>query len=180
MNHVYLALGSNRGNRIATLEKAIKLIEHNNCHLLRKSSFYETKPWKMEDKTNFINAVISVDTPISAIELMKSILKIEEKMGRKRYTPQSFMDKDIPENTINSHKEDVRYKPRIIDIDILFFNDELISIPGLKIPHCQIDKRMFVLAPLNEIAPGYIHPVMMKSIAQLMEECRDKEGLKKL
>jgi 2-amino-4-hydroxy-6-hydroxymethyldihydropteridine diphosphokinase len=159
MNKAYLSLGSNRGDRMANLYRAIKLLADWAGTIAVISSFYETQPWKMMDETEFFNQVLLLETNLSAKQLMDIIIQIESVMGRVR--------------TI------AKYEPRTIDIDILFFNDEISNEEGLIIPHPLLQERRFVLEPLSEIAPDFIHPVFKKSILQLLTDCKDKSLIKK-
>lgn len=161
MNHVYLALGSNRGDRRNNLQNAIKLLVEKAGKIVCASSLYETQPWQMNDATQFLNQVVLLDTGLTAPDLIKVILGIEESMGRVRSN-----------NTI--------YESRTIDIDILFFNNEILNSSLLTIPHPQITKRRFVLEPLSEIAPAYIHPQLNKSVSELLSSCTDEHSISKL
>lgn len=152
MNEVFLLTGGNIGDRMDYLQKAKKTVEKKCGRVLKQSSVYETAAWGMENQEAFLNQVLKIETLLRPDELLKSILQIEEELGRKR---------------------ELKYGPRTIDIDILFFNDEIIDRPGLKIPHPQLQNRRFVLIPLNEIAPEKIHPIFQKNISQLLAECRD-------
>lgn len=152
MNEAYLLTGGNIGGRFNYLLKAKEEVEKRCGHILQQSSIYETAAWGKEDQNSFLNQVLKIETSLSAENLLKSILQIEEDLGRKR---------------------EEKYGPRIIDIDILFFNEDVIDIDGLKIPHPQLQNRKFVLAPLNEIAPQKVHPVFCKTISQLLAECAD-------
>ncbi len=159
MNKAYLSLGSNRGDRMANLEKAIKLLGEWAGNITRVSSLYETPPWKMSDETNFMNQVLLIETKLDANELMDIIIQIELIMGRVRTTK--------------------GYEPRIIDVDIIFYNEQIINNDRLTIPHPLIQERRFILHPLNEIAPEFMHPVLKKSIGQLLLECEDKSAIRK-
>lgn len=152
MNEVYLLTGGNIGNRLEYLSKAKEEIRKRCGLVLKESSIYETAAWGMEDQKSFLNQVLKIETALAPKELLKSILQIEEELGRKR---------------------NLKYGPRTIDIDILFFNDEVIDQQGLKIPHSQIQNRRFVLVPLTEIAPTKIHPVFRRSVSQLLADCPD-------
>jgi 2-amino-4-hydroxy-6-hydroxymethyldihydropteridine diphosphokinase len=159
MNKTYLSLGSNRGDRMVNLERAIKLLGEWAGNIMLVSSLYETPPWRMADETNFLNQVLLMETKLDATELMDIIIQIELIMGRVRTT--------------------TGYEPRTIDIDILFYNEQIINNGRLTIPHPLIQLRRFILHPLNEIAPEFVHPVLKKSIGQLLLECEDKSAIRK-
>jgi len=152
MNEVYILTGGNIGPRMKYLQNAKKEIKTRCGKILQQSSVYETAAWGNEEQNAFLNQVLKVETQFNAGELLNAILKIEEDLGRKR---------------------ELKYGPRTIDIDIIFFNCEKIDHPGLKIPHPQMQNRRFVLIPLNEIAPEKIHPVLKKTVSQLLAECPD-------
>jgi 2-amino-4-hydroxy-6-hydroxymethyldihydropteridine diphosphokinase len=152
MNEAYLLTGGNIGNRLEYLSKAKEEIRKRCGNILQESSIYETAAWGMEEQEAFLNQVLKIETSLNPEHLLKSILQIEEELGRKR---------------------NLKYGPRTIDIDILFFNDEVVDQQGLKIPHSQIQNRRFVLVPLNEIAPNKIHPAYQKAVSQLLDECPD-------
>jgi 2-amino-4-hydroxy-6-hydroxymethyldihydropteridine diphosphokinase len=159
MNKAYLLIGGNEGDRFLHMQQARTNIEHICGQLLQVSSLYETAPWGKTDQADFLNQVMLIGTKFSPEELLLSILTIEEKGGRKRT---------------------VKNAPRIIDIDILFYNRLILEKPGLSIPHPRIADRRFVLEPLNEISPDFIHPVIGKTIHQLLLECKDELGVKKI
>jgi len=159
MNKAYLLTGGNEGDRFLNMQQARTNIEHICGQLLLVSSLYETAPWGNADQADFLNQVLLVETKLSPQELLRSIFFIEEKGGRKRT---------------------VKNAPRTIDIDILFYNHLVLEEPGLTIPHPRIADRRFVLEPLNEISPDYLHPVLGKSIRQLLEECTDELAVKKI
>ncbi len=158
MNKVYLLLGSNQQNPVKQLVLAKKLIARKN-ELLRQGSIYETSAWGNTNQPNFLNQVIVINTKLSAEKLMLEMLSIEKKMGRIRTKKNA---------------------PRIIDIDILFFNKEILNTALVQLPHPQIQNRKFVLIPLNELAPQFKHPVLQKTIHQLLRICNDTLDVKKL
>ena len=158
MNRTYLLLGSNMGNSKQQLATAQKHIEKNIGNIIRHSSLYQTAAWGKTDQPDFLNQVILVETEFTANNIMQAILTIEKKMGRLRT---------------------VKNAPRIIDIDILLFNKEIIESPALSVPHPQLQNRLFVLIPLNELSPNLIHPVLKKTIHQLLRVCPDKLAVKK-
>jgi 2-amino-4-hydroxy-6-hydroxymethyldihydropteridine diphosphokinase len=159
MNKAYLLTGGNEGDRYLQLQQARTNIEHICGQFLLVSSLYETAPWGKPDQPDFLNQVLLVETKLGPQALLRAILSIEEKGGRKRT---------------------VKNAPRSIDIDILFYNLLVLEEPGLSIPHPRIADRRFVLEPLNEISPEFIHPVFGKSIHQLLLECKDELAVKKI
>ena len=159
MNISFLLIGGNDGDRKANLAKALGNVEESGCRILRRSSLYETAPWGKANQNDFLNQAVQIQSSLDAPSLMDELLKIEEKMGRKRLE---------------------KYGSRIIDIDILFFNDAIIDSPRLIIPHPEIQNRRFVLAPMEEIAADLVHPVLRKSIRDLLAICPDKLEVKKL
>jgi 2-amino-4-hydroxy-6-hydroxymethyldihydropteridine diphosphokinase len=159
MNKAYLLTGGNEGDRYLNMQQARTNIEHICGRLLQVSSLYETAPWGETNQADFLNQVLLIETIWSPRELLKAILQMEEKGGRIRT---------------------VKNAPRTIDIDILFYDQMVIEEPGLSIPHPRIADRRFVLEPLNEISPGYEHPVLHKTIHQLLLECTDELAVKKI
>ena len=158
MNKAYLLIGGNLGHREENLSTAIKLIAVQCGQVSKTSSLYETAAWGNTDQPSFLNQALEISTSLNARQLLRRILKVEKEMGRIR-------------------KE--KLGPRSIDIDILFFNNERYSLRFLQVPHPEIQNRRFALVPLAEIAPDLIHPVLKKSIPQLLHECPDKLRVKK-
>lgn len=159
MNKTYLLLGSNMGNSRQQLAVAQKNIEKDIGKIIRQSHLYQTAAWGKTDQPDFINQVVIVDTRLSAAEAMNAILIIEKNMGRIRT---------------------LKNAPRIIDIDILFFNKETIKTKLLTVPHPLLQQRRFVLVPLNELSPRFIHPLLNKTVSQLLKDCPDKLDVKKI
>ncbi|CAN5408366.1 2-amino-4-hydroxy-6-hydroxymethyldihydropteridinediphosphokinase [soil metagenome] len=159
MNKSYLLLGSNMGDSGRQLKSAMKLIDQKIGQVTHKSGLYQTEAWGNTDQPDFLNQVIIVDTKLPALTLLQEILLIEEEMGRVRT---------------------IKNAPRIIDIDILFFNKDIISNKNLTIPHPEIANRRFVLIPLNELSPNFKHPIFNKSIHQLLSVCTDELNVKKV
>lgn len=158
MNTAYLLLGSNLKNPEQQLFSARNLIAAEMGEILKTSSLYTTAAWGNTDQPDFLNQVIVVNTYFSAETLMETILKIEKNMGR-----------------IRTQKN----APREIDIDILFFNNDIINLPELIIPHPLLQERKFVLIPLSEIAPNYKHPILLKTTQELLEICTDSLDVQK-
>ncbi len=152
MHTIYLALGANVGDKKANIEKAILLLEEK-IHVLKIAPLYETKPWGYKMQDNFLNTALQAITDLSPQDLLLFIKKIEEKIGRiKRF----------------------KNGPREIDIDILFYDQLVYKSKDLQIPHPGITERDFVLQPLFYINPDFIHPVLQKSIRQLLQELSKK------
>ena len=149
MSLVYLGLGSNLGDKEMNLSTAISRLSATVGRVLCQSSFYVSKAWGYMSENDFLNAVVLIETDLSPFDLLRETQNIEKHIGRKEKTAGND------------------YSDRIIDIDILFYNDEIINHRNLKIPHPLIIERDFVLTPLTEIAPDYIHPVKEKTIKEL-------------
>jgi 2-amino-4-hydroxy-6-hydroxymethyldihydropteridine diphosphokinase len=159
MNIAYLLIGGNEGDRSAYLQETTRRIQYPGSRLLQNSSVYETAAWGKTDQKAFLNQALVLETPLDAPSLMKRLLATEEELGRVRTE---------------------RYGSRTIDIDILFFNEDVIRMDWLTIPHPEVVRRRFALTPMDEIAPGYIHPVLHKTIHILLAECPDQLEVKKL
>lgn len=154
MNVAFLCLGGNIGNREFTLKQAVEKINLEIGQVTRQSNYFETEAWGVENQDKYLNQCISVETILSSNEVLKKSLEIELSLGRKR-----------------NHKE--TYEPRTIDIDLLFYNSDIIQTKDLAIPHPRLHLRKFVLIPLNEIAPNFSHPILNKTINTLLLECED-------
>ena len=146
---IVLGFGSNLGDREGLILSAYRLLEEELGELIKKSSFIETSPWGFESENSFINSVAVFETKKTPLEALEICNKIEKELGRQR-------------NSL--HKG---YQNRTIDIDILFYEDIILDTPTLKIPHPLIEERDFVLIPLKEILPNFIHPVLKKEIKDI-------------
>jgi len=158
MNTAYLLTGGNLGNRQQFLRDAAASIETNCGRVSRLSAIYETEAWGKTDQPSFLNQALELETGLQPDTLIKELLAIEEKLGRRRTE---------------------KYGSRTIDIDILLFNDDVIDIPCLCIPHPRMAERRFVLLPLSEIAADKIHPVYRVPIVRLLADCQDPLAVKK-
>ena len=149
-------MGGNLGDRLENFSLATNALQ-KFMNIISESLVYETAAWGIIDQPSFLNKVLFVETELSAFELLQALLEIEEHIGRKRL---------------------VKFGPRLIDIDILFFNDEIVESEKLIIPHPEIQNRRFALIPMNEVAPTLKHPVLKKSINQLLQDCPDQLDVK--
>jgi 2-amino-4-hydroxy-6-hydroxymethyldihydropteridine diphosphokinase len=159
LNLVYLSLGSNTGDSRKILHSACEAIAKHIGKIISLSFLYETEPWGNKDQPPFINLALSVETSMNPGQLLKETLKIEKNFGRERIE---------------------RWAPRTLDIDIIYFNTEIIVTKDLKIPHPEIHNRKFVLIPLVEIDPDFIHPVFNISNSDLLKRCKDVSEVKKV
>jgi 2-amino-4-hydroxy-6-hydroxymethyldihydropteridine diphosphokinase len=159
MNVVYLLIGGNMGNRLEFLSRAGQKIAETCGPIIAASAVYETAPWGMEDQDGFLNQALKIETSHAPESLLAIILGIEESLGRRR---------------------SIKYGPRIIDIDIIFFNDAVIDRGKLTIPHPEMQNRRFVLEPLSEIAANVVHPLLHKTVSELLAECPDPLEVNKI
>lgn len=151
---VYLGLGTNIGNRRGNLVKAAALLAERVGDILALSGFMETEPWGFESENLFLNAAIKMETPLTPDELLSATQAIEREMGREK-------------------KSDGTYHDRVIDIDILLYDNRVIEQPGLIVPHPLMQERLFVMAPLAEIAPFERHPLLGQTSMELADSLRD-------
>lgn len=152
----YLGLGTNLGNRLANLQKAVDELPPQ-VNVRRASSIYESEPWGYTDQPSFLNQVLEVETGLPPTALLEYLKQIEQKLGR---------------------KPTFRYGPRLIDIDILFWGDQVIDLPSLAIPHPRLPERAFMLVPLAEIAPDLRHPASHKTVLEMLSQV-DTVGVSK-
>jgi 2-amino-4-hydroxy-6-hydroxymethyldihydropteridine diphosphokinase len=161
MGHIaYIGIGSNLGDKVYQCETAISdILRADQNKLLAKSSLLKTKPIGYTSQDWFINGVIKIETDLEPLELLQVLKDIESRLGR---------------------KEGFRWGPRAIDLDILLFDEEEIEMEGLQIPHPRLQERQFVLIPLAEIDPEVIHPVLKKTIRELLENIKEDQGVEKI
>ncbi len=154
MNTVYLALGTNLGDRLANLRAAVKVLSPE-VKVLAESRIYETPAWGYEDQPPFLNMAVKAGTELAPEALLAHLKRLEGTLGRK----QTF-----------------RWGPRSIDIDILFYDELIVHAPGLTIPHPRLQERAFVLVPLADLAPDLVHPVLARAVRQLLADV-DSTGI---
>ncbi|MDP4222862.1 MAG: 2-amino-4-hydroxy-6-hydroxymethyldihydropteridine diphosphokinase [Bacteroidota bacterium] len=160
-DYAFLGLGTNLGDREEFLHKALDLIGRSAGRIDSLSDIYETEPWGFQSENNFLNMVIRIRTKLGPSALLQRLQSIEDQLGRDR-------DRDSKS-----------YISRTIDIDILLLGNKVINKADLIIPHPMIGDRKFVLVPLCDIAPNLIHPVLNKTFAELLEECKDEREVKR-
>lgn len=157
MSVVYLGLGSNLGSRCANLRAAVVALS-SAVTVLAESSIYETPPWGVTDQPAFLNMVLRGETHLPPLALLHALKRLEQELGR------------VPS---------IRYGPRLIDMDILFYDDLVLTSPELTIPHPRLHERAFVLVPLAEIAADLVHPCLHKTVRALLETV-DRSGIRRL
>lgn len=156
----YLLLGGNLGDREANLKSAIELLNDKIGHVIAISSLYETAAWGKTNQPSFLNQAVSLETRLTALEVLERALSIEQELGRVR--------KD-------------KWGERLIDIDLILFGNEIINIPDkLQVPHPHMQNRKFVMEPLAEIAPGVIHPLLGETMLDICRNITDPLEVKKL
>lgn len=156
---IFIALGSNLGDRAGNIREAIRLAEKGGgLRAVKVSPLYESEPWGLQDQPRFVNAVMEARTVLPPQGLLRYLKGIESEMGR---------------------KEGERWGPRVIDLDIIFYGARVIKDEGIEVPHPYAPERAFVMVPLSDIAPGFIHPLSGASAAEIAERL-GKEGLRRL
>lgn len=158
-SQVFLLLGSNLGDRPQVLASAREAIAAQAGHLVCQSAIYETEPWGITDQPAFLNQVLEIATSLLPEDLLRIMLNIEHDLGRVRYE---------------------RWGARVIDIDMLYFGQTIMDSARLTLPHPRIQDRRFVLAPLAEIAPDFLHPLLRKTSSDLLRDCPDTSAVSKL
>jgi 2-amino-4-hydroxy-6-hydroxymethyldihydropteridine diphosphokinase len=149
MPKAFIGVGSNLGNREKHCNNAVRFLEESGIAVLKRSTMIETEPWGVTEQPSFMNMVIEIMTDLNPAELLALLKKTERASGR---------------------TGTIRWGPRIIDLDILFYDDRVVKTPDLEIPHPRISEREFVLRPLAEIAPDIVHPVLKKNVRTLLRE----------
>jgi 2-amino-4-hydroxy-6-hydroxymethyldihydropteridine diphosphokinase len=157
---IYLCIGGNLGEREVNLEEAIDFIDFNFGDVVAVSSIYESEPWGMTDVPNFLNQVVHLHSELTDKELLVEIADLEEFFGRER-SSQGYVSREM-------------------DIDVLLIDEEVISTETLQVPHPRMCERRFVLEPLAEIAPEFIHPELKQSVEVLLKACSDKGKVTRL
>lgn len=160
MTTVYLSLGGNQGDVCHHIDSAIQKINNKVGHVVSVSSYYETEPWGFEAETNFVNCVLKVSTSLSAKEVLKEVLEIEALLGRRRVGK--------------------GYASRPMDIDLIDFDGMIMEDIDLILPHPRMHQRNFVLMPLKDVAPDWVHPRLNKGMDELIGECVDEGEIKKM
>ena len=154
-NVIYLSLGSNRGDRVDNIRRAIDLLRQDeNIEVIKISGFYETAALYLTEQADFINCAVALKTSLEPVELLAAGQAIEKRTGRKKGK---------------------RYGPRVIDLDILSYGPRVIDSPELRIPHPRMAERRFVLEPLREINPRWRHPVLNKTVTRLLKELGEEQ-----
>ena len=160
MEQVFLCLGGNVGDTRQYLEQAIGLIDSRIGRVTAKSAIYQSEPWGFKAEQMFLNQVIVVETALEPQIVLEHCLQIETELGRTRGGN--------------------GYEPRTIDIDIIFFGNQIIKQPNLTVPHPLMHRRNFVLQPLCDVTPDFVHPVLGLTVSQLADVCDDKSAVKRL
>jgi 2-amino-4-hydroxy-6-hydroxymethyldihydropteridine diphosphokinase len=156
---VFLGLGSNLGDRLATLDAGVRALAEAGFHTRARSSSYETEPVGGPEQGWYLNAVVRGETGLAPRELLEACLGVEKRHGRERR---------------------VRWEARTLDVDLLLYGDLVVDEPGLHVPHPRLHERRFVLEPLVELAPDVRHPALGLSAAQLLERCPDRAAVRRL
>jgi 2-amino-4-hydroxy-6-hydroxymethyldihydropteridine diphosphokinase len=156
---VYMGVGGNLGNREQNLRNALKALEKQIGTLVAVSPVYETEPFGFDSNDRFLNIVVAIETILDPNEILERIRIIENRLGRERETG--------------------KYVSRTIDIDLLFYGNQIIDNAELIVPHPRLHERKFVLVPLCDIAPGFIHPVLNRSIKEILESSKDRSIVEK-
>lgn len=160
MSKLFLLLGGNLGNKKKIFPRALKLVESSIGSIICRSAIYETEPWGFESTDLFWNQVVLIETELTPWQVLENTQQIEKNLGRVRHSQQ--------------------YSSRLIDLDLLLYDQLVLQSDSLMIPHPRMAERRFVLEPLAEIAPDYLHPTFNQTISQLLVVCPDQLHVKKL
>ena len=156
---VYLCLGSNSGDRLKFIEQAVSFLNlAENIKIVRTTALYETEPWGIKNQNWFLNMIVEIKTNLKAQDLLLKCLNIEKTLGRNR-------------------EKEQKWGERPIDIDIIFYDKEIINTEILTVPHPRMHERAFVLVPLLELIPDFIHPVLHKSVSELYDDLQEVENV---
>ncbi len=156
---VYLCLGSNSGDRLKFIEQAVSFLNlAENIKIVRTTALYETEPWGVKNQNWFLNMIVEIKTNLKAQDLLLKCLNIEKTLGRNR-------------------EKEQKWGERPIDIDIIFYDKEIINTEILTVPHPRMHERAFVLVPLLELIPDFIHPVLHKSVSELYDDLQEVENV---
>ncbi|MCX7991228.1 MAG: 2-amino-4-hydroxy-6-hydroxymethyldihydropteridine diphosphokinase [Proteobacteria bacterium] len=159
MSRAYIALGSNLGNPAENINRAVSLLIAEGLKVIKSSSFYKTEPYGLKDQPFFINSVVVTETGLNVKDLFCLVKKIETQMGREKT---------------------IKYGPRLIDLDIIFYDDLIYQDSVLTVPHPKMKERSFVLYPLWEIDSQFIHPLLKKTVSELKNDIKDNLGIEKI
>ncbi|AFL84470.1 2-amino-4-hydroxy-6-hydroxymethyldihydropteridine pyrophosphokinase [Belliella baltica DSM 15883] len=157
MRQIILIIGGNIGDRLSLITQAKQLLEEKIGKVSLISSLYETEAWGGNSKGNYLNQILVLESPLAADEVLDKALQIEKVLGRQR---------------------DIKWGNRTMDIDILYYGDEIIDSPNLKIPHPYLHLRRFVLEPLAEVVPNLVHPILNLTSTELLQNCQDDSIVK--
>lgn len=158
-HQVYILLGTNMGDKQAQLQMALNVLSEGVCRLKNASSVYVTSPWGVTDQPEFLNQVIEIETTLAPTDLLKLTQQIEKAAGPPKAK---------------------KWGPRYLDVDILFYDDQIIDQPELQIPHPALHERDFTLIPLYEITPDLVHPRLQQTVGEMLEQSPDTTQVQKL
>ncbi len=175
MNRVVLSIGANLGDKYVNCEKAVSYISSKIGYIISKSDTYESEAWGFNSVDNFINSVVIVDTHLSADSLIKVIWDIELMFGKERGSMLDIVDSYANRKEDYANNTPTSYSSRFMDIDIIYYNSDILSSDILDIPHKLISERSFVLIPLCDVAPDFIHPILKISSLDMLSRLHDSD-----